>query len=199
MSEGTQSAKNEVAKDWRAEAADSDERAAAAASSFYETVEIQLLPGGRVRMDSPQDPFIFEVQFHPLTRRRQRKPPRTGASWNIFGGDITQVSFLARPRERIDPIPLFDTGLAFAYFWALKHYLDALDSESPWLRLPRRDLPQQGKRTDPAFYAELLALNEQLKLRGSTRPAADLAEQLGVNPNTVRSWLMRARQMKEQK
>jgi hypothetical protein len=198
MTDDAKNAKNDSPKDWRNEAAESDE--AIAAPTFYETVQIELLPGGLVRLDSPHDPFVVEVQFHRLTRVRQRRrKPRTGASWNIFGADITEVRFVARDRERIDPIPLFNAGLAFGYFWALVHYLDSLDSEDERLRLPRRELPQQGKRTNPAIYRELLARFELLKLRGSTRPAADLAEQLEVNPATVRSWLMRARRMKEER
>jgi hypothetical protein len=177
-------------QDWRAQAAEGEE---VIDPSFYETLEIELLPGGRVRMDSQQDPFVVEMQLHPVTRRRRQ---RSWAQWRIPGGaDVTEMTLLARDWESIG---ITDIPLLHAYLLGLSYYLDSLDSGNPWLRLPGRSLPQQGKRTDPAFYRDLLALSEQLKLRGSMRPAAEIAERLEVNPNTVRTWLMRARKIREE-
>jgi hypothetical protein len=165
--------------------------------AFVSEVKVDFHPGGRATLDHTDYPFTVDIQANLAGPKRLRRgiqafDEETGGAvrMGIYPRDmdIVEVSLRARPGEAISLVEPFTLHLfTHAFVIASRKNRQAGDAR----RLPRRP-PARGKANDPKFYKEILLMYQGLKASGSARPAAELAEQLGRNRNTVRSWLARA-------
>jgi hypothetical protein len=154
---------------------------------FYEAIEIEIRPGALVVVDWPGERFSVSFQFKTMKQARRRAFNYWPNSWP---GPITDIYVNTYENEVIDRAYPLDLE---PFRNAMTAYL-ATSPPADWKTLPKR-LPEQGKRPDLSYYRDLLALEEELKKNGSTRPAADIAARLGKNRATIRTHLSKAREL----
>lgn len=152
------------------------------------SIEVDLRPGGRALLRSPDGGFRVEVLWHQDAKRFVMEEVRIVAEdWGLEEGALAEII-----RGRLQ-------GPLRERYVDLDHYFIALeltlwgDSRDFIRRVPRRR-PKPGQALDLDFYRHVLAVHKELIAAGHPAPAAELAERMGENPATVRGWIHRARE-----
>lgn len=160
--------------------------------AFYESLAVTLLPGGVVLVDADWQYFVLRAEYKRRPRRYRQKPGIHPSPGMAFLTKITLETKEGLDIDRGDALDLWP------YVNAIHCYIATAADLGSWRQLPRHLAPQDGKPTDSRFYLELLSLYDSLIAKGSTRPAAEIAERYGKNRATVRSWLLRARDLRDE-
>jgi hypothetical protein len=140
------------------------------------SIQVEPKPAGRAILREPGAPFRAEIRFLPARR----------------GLSVTDIRLVAED-------PNFDWWIDFdamLYVLAWDVYVDLHADAAPralveFSRMPVQ--PEPGKRPDLRQYRTLVAAYDALVLQGVRDPARRLADQSGLNYNTVKSRLRRGR------
>jgi hypothetical protein len=142
-------------------------------------LDVTLKPNARAVLRDPDVSFRVELEWVDVsaTRGRARHEPRS-------------LSIIGEPTLRKSDSPEFDLGDYYTAFFVHVADMDPVEAfkGAPSLR------PAAGQAPSIDFYKWLLSAEESLRAEGDPHPAKSLAERLGEERTTVRTWLKRGRQ-----
>jgi len=140
-------------------------------------IKVDLYPNGRARLRQPKASYSVEMRWGPIGKDSRGKPEIAPKSLQFIGDDsLTQRRF--------------DTDLYFAAFM-LALTVDENATKAFGRFPPAR--PEPGRPANTGFYRQLQASYDALIAAGEKDPAKQLAQQMGANHQTVKSWLRRGR------
>jgi len=147
---------------------------------FVFDVEVDIRLGGRAVLTHPRFPFAVAFRFTPTGRRVRREA-------EVMLQEVRITSNIHPPHLVIESVDLS------GYYAAFQLHMERI-TQQPRARFYDVAIePTPGRPAARGYYALLLAEYDELRAAGHHAPAKELAERRGVNRNTLRTHLRKAR------